>query len=118
MEYHFILPSFFRGVQCESRRRALQRRSRRSETAAEVKSGVSRTAGYMLSHPAACALIREKAQRAMQPLAEFRPYKIPGPVEVKEEKADASSAQSPRPHRLGDLVYDSPSPERGRNRVC
>jgi hypothetical protein len=28
---HFILPSFFRSVQCESRRRALQRRSRRSE---------------------------------------------------------------------------------------
>ena len=90
MEYHFILPSFFRGVQCESRRRALQRRSRRSETAAEVKSGVSRTAGYMLSHPAACALIREKAQRAMQPLAEFRPYKIPGPVEVKVEFTTAA----------------------------
>jgi D-amino peptidase len=52
---------------------------------AEVKSGVSRTAGYMLSHPAACALIREKAQRAMQRLGEFRPYKIAGPVEVKIE---------------------------------
>jgi D-amino peptidase len=52
---------------------------------AEVKSGVSRTAGFMLSHPAACALIREKAQRAMQRLAEFRPYRISGPVEVKVE---------------------------------
>jgi D-amino peptidase len=52
---------------------------------AEVKSGVSRTAGYMLSHPAACALIREKAQRAMRRLGEFRPYKIAGPVEVKIE---------------------------------
>ena len=52
---------------------------------AEVKNGVSRTAGFMLSHPAACALIREKAQRAMQRLAEFRPYKIQGPVEVKVE---------------------------------
>ena len=52
---------------------------------AEVKSGVSRTAGYMLSHPAACALIREKAQRAMQRLAEFKPYKIAGPVEMKVE---------------------------------
>ena len=57
---------------------------------AEVKSGVSRTAGYMLSHPVACALIREKAQRAMQRLAEFRPYKIPGPVEVRVEFTTAA----------------------------
>jgi D-amino peptidase len=60
---------------------------------AEVKSGVSRTAGYMLSHPAACALIREKAQRAMQRLAEFRPYKIPGPVELKVEFTTAAGAR-------------------------
>ena len=52
---------------------------------AEVKSGVSRTAGYMLPHPAACALIREKARRAVERLAEFKPYKIAGPVEVKVE---------------------------------
>lgn len=52
---------------------------------AEVKSGVSRTAGYMLSHPAACALIREKAQRAMERRAEFKPYRISGAVEVKVE---------------------------------
>ena len=52
---------------------------------AEVKSGVSRTAGYMLPHPAACALIREKARRAMERLNEFKPYKISGPVELKVE---------------------------------
>jgi len=52
---------------------------------AEVKSGVSRTAGYMLAHPAACALIRAKAQRAMERRAEVKPYKISGPVEVKVE---------------------------------
>jgi D-amino peptidase len=52
---------------------------------AEVKSGVSRTAGFMLSHPAACALIREKARRAMERLGEFKPYTISGPVEVKIE---------------------------------
>jgi len=52
---------------------------------AEVKSGVSRTAGYMLSHPAACALIREKARRAMERLNEFKPYQISGPVELKVE---------------------------------
>jgi D-amino peptidase len=57
---------------------------------AEVKSGVSRTAGFMLSHPAACALIHEKARRAMQRLAEFRPYKITGPVEVKVEFTTAA----------------------------
>src|SRR5574337_859629 len=52
---------------------------------AEVKSGVSRTAGFMLAHPAACALIREKARRAMEHLAEFKPYKLEGPVEVRVE---------------------------------
>jgi D-amino peptidase len=52
---------------------------------AEVKSGVSRTAGYMLSHPAACALIHQKAQRAMERLGEFQPFRTSGPVEVKVE---------------------------------
>ncbi|MFB3920599.1 MAG: M55 family metallopeptidase [Terriglobia bacterium] len=52
---------------------------------AEVKSGVSRTAGYMLPHPVACALIREKARRAVERLTEFKPYKLAGPVEVKVE---------------------------------
>jgi len=57
---------------------------------AEVKSGGSRNAGLMLSHPAACALIREKAQRAIERLGEFRPYKISGPVEVKVEFTTAA----------------------------
>jgi len=52
---------------------------------AEVKQGVGRTAGFMLSHAAACTLIREKARRAMQRLAEFKPYRMAGPVEVKVE---------------------------------
>jgi len=52
---------------------------------AEVKSGVSRTAGYMLSHPAACALIHQKAQRAMERLGEFQPFRVSGPIEVKVE---------------------------------
>jgi D-amino peptidase len=62
----------------------------REAECAEVKSGVSRTAGLMLSHPAACALIREKAQRAIERLGEFRPYKITGPVEVKVEFTTAA----------------------------
>jgi len=41
MGYNFILPSFFRGVQCESRPRALQRWSRRSEAAVQGGSGNS-----------------------------------------------------------------------------
>jgi D-amino peptidase len=52
---------------------------------AEVKAGVSRTAGYMLPHPKACALIREKARRALERLADVKPYKVSGPVEVKVE---------------------------------
>jgi D-amino peptidase len=52
---------------------------------AEVKSGVSRTAGVTLSHPAACTLIRDKARNAMKRLAEFKPYAIAEPVELKIE---------------------------------
>ncbi|MGH9326430.1 MAG: M55 family metallopeptidase [Terriglobia bacterium] len=53
---------------------------------AEVKSGVSRTAGFMLPHPKACALIRETARRAMGRISEIPPYRhISGPVEVKIE---------------------------------
>ncbi|HEV2383408.1 MAG TPA: M55 family metallopeptidase [Terriglobia bacterium] len=52
---------------------------------AEVKSGVSRTAGFSMSHPAACALIREKARLAMEHLPQFKPYKAVGPIEVKVE---------------------------------
>jgi D-amino peptidase len=52
---------------------------------AEVKSGVSRTAALMLSHPTACALITEKARRAMERLPQIKPYKLAGPVEIKIE---------------------------------
>ena len=52
---------------------------------AEVKSGVSRTAGFMLSHPASCALIRQKARLAMEHLSGFKAYEISGPVEVRVE---------------------------------
>lgn len=52
---------------------------------AEVKTAASRTAGTTLSHPAACALIREKTRRAMERLPEIKPYTLSGPVEVKVE---------------------------------
>jgi D-amino peptidase len=57
---------------------------------AEVKRGVSRTSGFTLSHQAACELIRQKTQRAMKRLPEFKPYRISGPVEVKVEFTTAS----------------------------
>jgi D-amino peptidase len=50
---------------------------------AAVKSGASRTAGFMLPHPAAATLIKEKARRAMVRLREIPPYHIEGPVEAK-----------------------------------
>ena len=50
---------------------------------AAVKSGASRTAGFMLPHPTAAALIKQKAQHAMERLGEIPPYKIEGPVEAK-----------------------------------
>lgn len=52
---------------------------------AEVKSGVSRTAGFLLPHSIALKLIREKAQRAMERLGEIKPYRIAGRVEVRVE---------------------------------
>jgi D-amino peptidase len=52
---------------------------------AEVKAGFSRSAGSLLSHPAAVKLIREKTQRAMERLPEIKPYRINSPVEVKIE---------------------------------
>jgi D-amino peptidase len=52
---------------------------------AEVKSGVSGSAGFMLSHSRACALIQQTARRAVQRRSEIKPYRITGPVEVKVE---------------------------------
>ena len=52
---------------------------------AEVKSGVSATAGFTLPHSVACELIRSKAEIAMKRVGEFKPYRIEEPVEVKVE---------------------------------
>jgi D-amino peptidase len=50
-----------------------------------VKWGVSRIAGYTLPTPRARVLIHEKARHAMERLAEIKPYRLEGPVEVKVE---------------------------------
>src|SRR5438270_719409 len=62
---------------------------------AEVKSGVSRTAGFMLPHSAACTLIREKCRHALERLAEFKPYQVSEPVEIKVEYTTAGTKEFP-----------------------
>ena len=74
---------------------------------AEVKTGVSRTAGFTLAHPAACQLIREKAYRAVERLREFKPYRMAGPVEVKVEFTPRGATFLPREgvERLNDRTW-------------
>jgi D-amino peptidase len=50
---------------------------------AEVKSGFNETSGIMLPRQEACDLIRERARRAMERLAEFKPKQLSAPVELK-----------------------------------
>jgi D-amino peptidase len=83
---------------------------------AEVKSGVSRTAAFMLSHPAACALIREKARHAMKRLSEFKPYRVSGPVEIKVEFTTVG-VRSFRPREGVEQVNDRAWIFRGKDIV-
>lgn len=62
---------------------------------AAVKEGVSRTAGFMLPHAKACKLIHDKAQQAMRHLADYKPYKVSGPVELKVEFTTRGAEQFP-----------------------
>ncbi|HXH48055.1 MAG TPA: M55 family metallopeptidase [Terriglobia bacterium] len=70
---------------------------------AEVKSAVSSTAGYTLPHPSACELIRNRAERAMKRLAEFKPHRVEGPVEVKVEFT-TSGDPGPEPRRASRRI--------------
>jgi len=81
---------------------------------AEVKSGVSPAAGYTLPHPAACDLVRAKAGQAMKRLAEFKPYRIEGPVEVKVEFT-TTGAPGPAPARVSERVDERTVIYRGKN---
>ena len=74
---------------------------------AEVKRAASRTAGFMLSHPAACALIREKgstcdgAAGRDQALQDFRPRRTEDRVHHDgrdELRATGGRGASERPH--------------------
>lgn len=65
---------------------------------AQVKRGVSHTAGFTLSPSAADALILQKARLAMAHLPAIKPYRVLGPVEVKVEyTAPATPSFLPRP---------------------
>jgi D-amino peptidase len=81
---------------------------------AEVKSGVSSTAGYTLPHPVACELIRNKAERAIKRLAEFKPYRVECPVEVKVEFA-TSGAPAPEPRRVSRRIDERTVVYMGKN---
>jgi D-amino peptidase len=83
---------------------------------AEVKKGVSRTAGFMLSHSAACNLISKKSQRAMERLAEFKPYKLTGPVYVKVEFTPRGTARF-RPREGVEQINDRTWAFRGKDIV-
>lgn len=75
---------------------------------AEVKSGVTRTSGFTLSHAAACTLIQERARRALERLAEFKPYRVATPTELKMEFTPLGTTHHrPRPdiERLNDHTW-------------
>lgn len=59
-----------------------------------VKEGLSRTAALTLSPAKARDLIRKGAERAMRRIAEFRPYRVPGPYTFETEYRAESSAAS------------------------
>ncbi len=81
---------------------------------AEVKAGVSPTAGFTLPHPAACRVIRTRAERAMMRLAEFKPYRVEGPVEVKVEFTTAG-APGPEPRRASRRIDERTVVYTGKN---
>lgn len=81
---------------------------------AEVKSGVSPTAGFTLPHTAACELIRTGAERSMKRLEEFKPYRVEGPVEVKVEFT-TSGAPGPSLRRASRRIDERTVVYTGKN---
>jgi D-amino peptidase len=81
---------------------------------AEVKSGVSPTAGFTLPHPVACGLIRTRAESAMKRLSEFKPYRVKGPAEVKVEFT-TSGAPGREPRRASRRINERTVVYTGKN---
>jgi D-amino peptidase len=77
---------------------------------ASVKEGLGRNTAIHLSHEAARALIKEKVKRALGRLAEFKPYVIGGPVEIKTELFNHSALPQAKPtlpfsYKLDERTY-------------
>ncbi len=81
---------------------------------AEVKAGVSPTAGFTLPHAVACDLIRKKAERSMKRLAEFKPYRVEGPIEVKVEYT-TTGVPGPGPRRASRRMDERTVVYTGKN---
>jgi D-amino peptidase len=74
---------------------------------AVVKEGFSNYACQTLSAEAARGLIRERAHRAIQRVAEIKPYKIDGPVTIQIEYTTRNALGVNAPLRPGAEVIDA-----------
>lgn len=74
---------------------------------AVVKEGFANYACQTLSAEAARALIRDRAQRAMQRLAEIKPYKIEGPVTIQIEYTTRNALGVDADLRPGAEIIDA-----------
>ncbi len=74
---------------------------------AVVKEGFSNYACQTLSAEAARALIRERAQRAMQKIGGIKPYKIEGPVSIQIEYTTRNALGADANLRPGAEVIDA-----------
>lgn len=68
----------------------------KAETVA-VKWMAGAASAHSLSHAQAKLLIREHARRAVERLAEFQPWRIQGPVEMRIEYYPAKDGKTPEP---------------------
>lgn len=62
---------------------------------ATVKWAASHSGGYTISSPKASGLIESKARFAMQHLADFKPYPIAGPADVRVQYVSSASPDFP-----------------------
>ena len=72
---------------------------------AEVKRGLTRTCAEILPPKACRELIRQKAKRALERLSEFKPFIVPGPVELQIMEHRTSAADRTK-ERQGVKIID------------
>jgi D-amino peptidase len=73
---------------------------------AEVKEGLARYTCVSLSAKAARDLIRERARRAIEKIAQIKPYKIEGPVTIEIEYTTRNSLRIGAGLRPGAKIVD------------